>query len=139
MKFEEVLTVYVKIENSIDLKNDNGDSVVMIYFTGNAESKFFEGKVLPGGIDLQVIGRSGSRHTLSARYMLEGKDYTGEACKIFIENNGNIGKNLGGSLFRTYPRIITDSKALDFLNNDLLVGEGYPTQNGVKIIIYRAV
>ncbi|ACL75267.1 DUF3237 family protein [Ruminiclostridium cellulolyticum] len=139
MKLEEVLTVNIKIKNAIDLKNDNGDSVVMISFTGDVKSKYFEGKVLPGGIDTQVIGKSGDRHTLSARYMLEGKDYKGETCKIYIENNGNINNHLQGVLFRTYPKIITDSKALDFLNHDLLLGEGFPAEGGVKIIIYRTL
>ncbi len=139
MKFEQILTVNVKIESAIDLKNDNGDSVVMISFTGNAEGKYFEGQVLPGGIDTQIIGKSGDRHTLSARYMLEGKDYKGEPCKMFIENSGQMNKNLQGILFRTYPKIITDSKALDFLNHDILVGEGFPAEDGVKIVIYRAI
>ncbi len=139
MNFEQILTVNVKIESAMDLKNDSGDSVVMISFTGSAEGKYFEGQVLPGGIDTQIIGKSGDRHTLSARYMLEGKDYKGETCKMFIENNGDMNKNLKGVLFRTYPKIITDSKALDFMNNDLLVGEGYPAEDGVKIVIYRAI
>lgn len=139
MQFEEVLTVNVKIEGAVDLKNENGDSVVMICFTGDADSKYFKGKVLPGGVDTQVIGKSGSRHTLSARYMLEGKDYTGEPCKIYIENNGRFDKDPEGILFRTYPHLITDSKALDFLNHDIFVGEGYSAENGVKIIIYRAL
>jgi hypothetical protein len=139
MKLEEVLTVNVKIESAIDLKNDNGDSVVMISFTGNVKSKYFEGQVLPGGIDTQIIGKSGDRHNLSARYMFEGKDYKGETCRIFVENNGNMNKSLKDVLFRTYPKIITDSKALDFLNHDLLVGEGFPAEDGVKIIIYRTI
>ncbi len=62
-----------------------------------------------------------------------------EACKIFIENNGKFDKTPEGILFRTYPHLITDSKALDFLNHDLFAGEGYSAENGVKIIIYRAL
>ncbi len=139
MKFEEVLTINVKIESAIDMKNDNGDAVVMILFTGNAEGRYFEGEILPGGVDTQVIGKYGDRHTLSARYMLEGKDNEGESCKIYIENNGNINNRLQGLLFRTYPKIITNSKALDFLNHDVFVGEGYPAEGGVKIVIYRAI
>lgn len=139
MKFEEVLTVNVKIESAFDVKNENGDSAVMILFTGDVTGKYFEGKVLPGGVDTQIIGKSGYKHTLSARYILEGKDHTGENCRIFIENNGNFGNAPEGIMFRTYPRIITDSKALDFLNRDLLVGEGYPAENGVTIKIFRAL
>jgi len=139
MNFEEVLTVNVKIESAYDLKNDNGDSAVMILFTGNATGKYFEGNILPGGVDTQIIGKSGYKHTLSARYMIEGKDHTGENCRIFIENNGNFGNAPEGVLFRTYPKIITDSEALDFLNHALLVGEGYPAENGVIIKIFRAL
>ena len=137
MEFEEVLTVHVKIEKTIDMKSDNVDSVLMILFEGTADGKYFKGHVLSGGIDTQIIGKFGDRHTLSARYMLEGKDYTGESCKIFIENNGNLNEKSKDVLFRTYPKIITDSKALEFLNYDLLVGEGIGTESGVDIKIYR--
>lgn len=139
MKFEEVLTVHVKIEKTVEMKSDSVDDVLMIMFSGSADGKYFEGQVLPGGIDTQVIGKFGDRHTLSARYMLEGKDYTGESCKIFIENNGNFNRKYEDILFRTYPKIITNSKALDFLNNDILVGEGIGTESGVDIKIYRAL
>lgn len=139
MEFEEVLTVHVKIEKAIEMKSDNVDSVLMILFKGSADGKYFKGEVLPGGIDTQIIDKFGSRHTLSARYMLEGKDYTGENCKIFIENNGNFNEKAKDAPFRTYPKIITDSKALEFLNYDLLVGEGIGTESGVDIKIYRAV
>lgn len=139
MEFEEVLTVHVKIEKTIEMKSDNVDSVLMILFKGSAEGKYFKGDVLPGGIDTQIIGKFGDRHTLSARYMLEGKDYTGENCKIFIENNGNLNEKSKDISLRTYPKIITDSKALEFLNYDLLVGEALGTESGVEIKIYRAV
>ena len=94
LEFEEVLTVHVKIEKTIEMKSDNVDDVLMIMFNGSADGKYFKGEVLPGGIDTQIIGKFGDRHTLSARYMLEGKDYTGESCKIFIENNGNSNEKL---------------------------------------------
>ena len=81
MEFEEVLTVHVKIEKVIEMHSDNVDSVCMILFKGNVTGKYFEGDVLPGGVDTQIIGRFEDRHTLSARYMLEGKDYTGKVVK----------------------------------------------------------
>lgn len=139
MNFEEVLTVHVIIDNAIKLDNAHGDSAVMISFSGSVTGEYFQGTVLPGGIDTQIIVKSGVKHTLSARYMLEGKDYTGEACKIFIENNGDIHNKQNDYIFRTYPKIITDSKALDFLHYDLLVGEGVATDSGVDIKIYRAI
>lgn len=139
MEFEEVLTVHVEIEKTVEMHSDNVDSVLMILFKGSAAGKYFEGEVLPGGSDTQIISKCGDRHTLSARYMLKGKDYTGENCKIFIENNGNLNEKSKDVPFRTYPKIITDSKALKFLNYDLLVGEGFGTESGVDIKIYRAI
>ncbi|KNY27813.1 DUF3237 family protein [Pseudobacteroides cellulosolvens] len=139
MKFEEVFTVHVKPENAIKLNNDYGDTVVMIPFTGEVTGKYFEGNVLSGGVDTQIIGKDGNRNTLSARYMLEGKDYTGEPCKIYIENNGNIYEKRNNVLFRTCPKIITNSKVLECLIKDLLIGEGIETENGLDIKIYRAI
>ncbi|HEY9060540.1 MAG TPA: DUF3237 family protein [Pseudobacteroides sp.] len=139
MKFEEVFTVHIKPENCIKLNNDYEDMVVMIPFTGYVTGKYFEGKVLSGGVDTQIIGKHGDRHTLSARYMLEGKDYTGEPCKIYIENSGDIYEKRNNVLFRTCPKIITNSKALECLSKDLLIGEGIETENGLNIKIYRVV
>lgn len=139
MELEEVLTVHVQIEKSTELRNNDGDSVVMISFTGTVTGKYFEGTILDGGVDTQIIGRFGDRHSLSARYMLEGKDYTGQPCKIYIENNGDIHKELKTCLFRTSPKMITDSKVLSFLNGCVLVGEGHSTESGVDIKIFRAV
>jgi hypothetical protein len=139
MQMEEVLTVHVVIEKTINLQNNDGESVVMISFTGHATGKYFEGTVLDGGIDTQIIGQFGDRHSLSARYMLQGTDYTGQACEIYIENNGNINHELKGVLFRTSPKIITNSKALSSWNGGIFVGEGLPTDSGVDIRIYKAV
>ena len=139
LKLEEMFTVHVKIEKTIVLDSIDADSVVMISFTGHVTGEYFQGEVLEGGVDTQVISKSGDRHNLSARYMLQGKDYTGEVCQIYIENNGDAHKKWKDALFRTYPKIITNSKALSFLNEDLFVGEGLPTDLGVDIKIYRWV
>ncbi len=137
-QLEEVFIVHVAIEQAIDLKNEQGDSVVMITFKGHVDGKYFTGQVLEGGVDTQVIGQGGG-HTLSARYMLEGVDHAGESCKIYVENNGDARSHREGVLFRTHPRILTNSKALSFLHEDVLVGEGRPTEAGVDIAIYRWV
>ncbi|MFC4319897.1 DUF3237 family protein [Litchfieldia salsa] len=139
MEFEEVLTVHVQLEKTTELKSDDGDSVIMISFKGNATGKYFEGEILEGGIDTQIIGKLGDRHTLSARYMLEGKDYTGETCKMYIENNGNANSKLEDALFITSPKIITNSKALSYWNDLVLVGKGLPTETGLDIKIYKAI
>lgn len=134
---EEVLTVHVSIGKTVELRNDEGNAVVMIMFTGHANGKYFEGTVLDGGVDTQVIGKNGKPHTLSARYILQGKDYTGQDCEIYIENNGHFVQNAGDVMFRTTPKIITNSKALSFLNEAWLIGEGSPAASGVEIKIYR--
>lgn len=139
MNLEELFTVHVNIGETFELQNSEDDSVVMITFTGSVTGKYFEGIVLGGGVDTQIIGKNGDPHTLSARYMIQGTDYTGHSCKIYIENNGSIDKNLKTALFRTSPKMITDSKALSFLNSETLVGEGRPTESGVDIKIYRTL
>lgn len=139
MNWEKVFTVHVAIEKTVSLQNKNGDSVVMITFAGDVTGKYFNGIVLDGGVDTQIIGKFGDRHSLSARYMLQGTDYTGKTCEIYIENKGNMQQQkTNNRLFRTSPRIITNSEALDFLNGDVLVGEGIQTESGIDIIIYRA-
>ncbi|MGQ8872284.1 DUF3237 family protein [Paenibacillus sp. TSA_86.1] len=137
LEMEELFTVHVKIENSIELKNAAGESVVMITFAGHVTGNYFEGSVREGGVDTQIIGKEGARHSLSARYMLQGQDYTGQGCEIYIENNGYIGEAKDGSLFRTSPRVITNSHALSTLNVDALIGQGYPAVDGVDIKIFR--
>ncbi|MEO3945802.1 DUF3237 family protein [Gorillibacterium sp. CAU 1737] len=139
MEWEEALTVHVTIGHTSELRNSDGDSVVMISFGGRATGKYFEGDVLESGVDTQIIGASGGHHSLSARYMLRGQDYTGQDCELYIENNGRVPRHSEGPLFRTTPRVITNSRALSFLNDALLAGEGIPTESGVDIKIYRAL
>ncbi|WP_054939480.1 DUF3237 family protein [Paenibacillus ihuae] len=139
MQLEEVFTVHVTIGQTAELHREDGDSVVMISFTGNVTGKYFQGEVLEGGVDTQIIGKNGDRHSLSARYMLQGKDFTGEECQIYIENNGDARNKWKDALFRTHPKMITNSRALSFLNDDVYVAEGLPTELGVDIKIYRWV
>ena len=137
LDMEELFTVHVKIENSIKLQNTDGESVVMITFGGRVSGTYFEGNLLEGGVDTQIIGKAGGRHSLSARYMMQGVDHMGQSCENYIENNGYIGESNSGRLFRTSPRMITNSKALSFLNTDAFIGEGYSTADGVDIKIFK--
>ena len=133
---EEIIRIHVVTAKALHLNNEHGDSVVMIPFTGHATGTYFEGKVLDGGVDTQIIERNG-RHRLSARYMLRGTDHAGQECELYIENNGEIDPALTDVLFRTSPRIVTNSRALAFLNDSALIGEGVPAESGVEIRIYR--
>ena len=114
---EEILRVYVKIEESFGV-NGQKVNVNMLHFSGHAESKYFKGVILPHGIDLQR-GEVGQPMNLSARYILEGEDYKGNKCCLFIENNGS--NNDAGEMI-TKPIIVTDSKALAWMEDAELTG-----------------
>lgn len=104
-------------------------TVVMIPFTGVSDGPYFFGKTIGTGVDTQKIETDGS-FLLSARYMLEGKDCSGSACRIFIENQGN---EQGGFI----PRIVTDSPVLKAWESMELYSslEGIP--GGVMVRIFR--
>ena len=127
----EVLTVQVRIKEALEVKGGiNG--VTMILFDGECECDNFKGKILPGGVDTQRLGEDG-RVKLSARYIMEGVDYTGKSCRIFIENNGEIQSD--GRIV-TSPCILTDSDALKYLETATLTGTVEGTPDGVVIHIF---
>lgn len=140
MQLEEIMVVHVTVKgNEVNAFTGEAGGVVMIPFDATIDGKYFNGTVLPGGIDTQVFGPKGTSHTLSARYMATGKDYTGEECFVYIENNGVICNDVEGGYMRTTPKFVTNSKALDFLNKQLFVGKGEPEGEGVKITLYRVL
>lgn len=124
-----LMTVHVTIVDSC-MVNDGTNGVVMIPFTGYAEGDFFTGEIVGTGVDTQKIERN-QLISLSARYMLSGKDYTGKECKIFIENNGS-------SLDNCVPTIVTDSEALACWQQADLVSKVIPTEKGVLVQILDA-
>ena len=104
-------------------------AVVMVPFTGTTEGAYFCGKTVGAGVDTQRIGQDGKTR-LSARYMLEGQDAAGNACRIFIENQGGWEEGFT-------PRIVTDSPLLkDWETADLgATVEEIP--GGVLVRIFR--
>ncbi len=126
----EVLSIDVIIDDSHDVAGKVGNAR-MISFHGESNCDNFKGKILPGGVDTQKYYENGEK-TLSARYILDGKDFTGEHCRIFIENNGIIAED--GSI-TTKPVIFTDSEALKWLETANLMGSVEGTRNGVRISI----
>ena len=116
------------------LKGPAGE-VVMIPFGGTVQGEIFHGVVCPGGVDCQRVNLAGVRH-MSARYMLEGTDYTGEKCRIFVENNGYFTEMQ--MPFQTVPTFITDSKTLaPYLHRNKFRGEGHPREGGVCIRFFE--
>lgn len=126
MLLTEILTILISIMGMSHVEA-GGEAVNMIPFGGEAVGPYFQGKVLPGGVDTQMKGN------LSARYMLEGTDCDGQPCKIFIENNGKFGEPY------THPTILTDSKALSFLNGAELLGKLDGGADGLTIRISSVV
>ena len=131
---QEILTINVNLTDIYEVKGKSAEAV-MINFGGDAKSEFFEGVILPGGVDTQKEFYP-ERRTLSARYILEGKDMEGEKCRIFIENNGTADENK--FVHETTPRIITDSKALSWMETATLKGTLEPKEGGVIIHIFKA-
>jgi hypothetical protein len=127
-----IFEVFVEItENQVSYLKGPAGEVVMIPFAGTVKGELFNGRILPGGVDTQRVNQNGVRH-MSARYMLEGVDQNGEACRIFIDNNGWFeSKNMP---FRTIPTFFTDSKKLAaYLHSNKFRGEGHD-QNGQLVI-----
>ena len=127
-----VLSIEVDIDESYSVTGGNGN-VTMIRFHGKSECENFKGEVLPGGVDTQKeIG--GNARTLSARYILEGTDYKGNKCHIFIENNGTVEP---GKEMRTKPIILTDSTHLKWMETADLYGTVTGRAGGVLISFYQ--
>lgn len=125
---EEILKIYVKIEDDVQV-NGTTANIKMIWFTGYAKSKYFEGNILPGGVDLQSC-KQGERVHLSARYVMEGKDAEGNECRIYVENNGYTDEN--GEI-RTIPTVITDSKVLSWMETAKMEGS-VSSENDMVVI-----
>ena len=123
------LILNIDITGGEYLKTPAGD-VGMVFFGGSCGGELFTGNILGGGVDTQHF--SSEKSTLSARYMLEGTDFAGQKCRIFIENNAVIGEE------RTYPSVLTDSEALSWLNTEPLSGRMINGGEGLTVEIARA-
>ena len=130
---QEVLRIDVVLDQ-IETVEGAGGEITMILFHGTFSCELGSGRVLPGGVDTQVQ-RKGEEKSLSARYILEGKDEEQKPFRIFVENNG-ICKD--GEVLRTNPVIYTDAEELQWMEQEKLSGivEG-GEENKVQIRIYR--
>ena len=82
----EIFDILIFTDLFMEVKGKN-DTVKMIGFTGKCTGQYFNGEVLSGGVDTQFIDKNG-RASLSARYMMKGIDCKGNACSVFIQNEG---------------------------------------------------
>lgn len=130
----EILTIDVLLKEFNEVKGHKGEAL-MILFGGYCHSEIFDGVILNGGVDTQRQDEGSNIRTLSARYILQGKDFEGNECRIFIENNGT---SEGGN-FSTTPKILTDSEALKDLEETDLVGSISSTNEEGHIQIHICV
>lgn len=133
---EEICTILIHSDNSkrIELEHDFGKQG-MIPFSGEVSGPYFNGIVLPNGVDTQEVRLDGVKK-ISARYFIEIEDCE----KIFIENDGiaYIDED-NGVYFRTTPRFVTASKKYSWLNTNIFVGKGERKENGLELVFYRVL
>ena len=129
----------IKIEANgpaVHMAGENGE-VLMIPFKGSVDSEIFKGIVEPCGVDTQVVNAAYVRH-MSARYMLTGTDADGNACHIYVENNGWFDDLTKSMPFHTVPTFYTDSpKLAAYLHCNQFVGEGVDEADGLHIYFYE--
>ena len=131
---QEILRVNVSLDDFMEV-NGAGHSVCMAVFSGTADGPYFQGRILPHGVDTQLRA-DGKPMTLSARYILEGTDDKGKPCRIFIENNGT---GTSDPVIHTRPFLITDSTSLAWMEDVDLHGTVEGTADGVVIHILADV
>lgn len=133
---EKLLEINIHLTGFTQVKGKN-ETVNFINFDGYCSSDFFEGKVIEGGVDTQkyVEGKEGS---LSARYILDGKDGKGLPSKLFIENNGTV---FADGRIETVPHIVSDNEELEAIFSGNLFGKvltvDCPEHDKVLIEIYK--
>ncbi|PFO01408.1 hypothetical protein COJ85_16965 [Bacillus sp. AFS076308] len=105
--FEEVFSIFIEVDKPIVVGQDDvvGRRQLIPILSGEVIGNGFKGKVLPGGIDSQII-RPDGKCELSARYAIQLED----GASIYIENNG----------VRTVPAEYAEVvKAGDFIDPEL--------------------
>ena len=137
MEKKPVLDIKIEANGpAVHMQGENGE-VLMIPFKGSVDSEIFKGIVEPCGVDTQVVNAAHVRH-MSARYMLTGTDAEGNACHIYVENNGWFDDLHKSMPFHTVPAFLTDSPYLSAcLHRNQYVGEGIELEDGLHIRFYE--
>ena len=131
-----IFKVFAKPEDCSDMSCAWG-GVTFIPFTATVESALFTGNTVPGACDVQVENPAGSRN-MCAKYMFKGVDSAGNACHLFVENNGYLAEVMRNDpFFHAYPRFLTDSPVLgEYLSQQRFRSEVQGRDWGVEIRIY---
>jgi len=102
---------------------------------GTFEGRRIKGKVLPGGMDWQLIRGDGVTE-VEADYMIQAED----GALIHVYNHGIIVPHEGGAYVRTVPRFEAPVGPHDWLNKTVFLGTitpGGPELASVRIGIWR--
>ncbi|MCR3757636.1 DUF3237 domain-containing protein [Clostridium felsineum] len=148
MDYEEVFSITITVDTPILIGQDDivGRRQLIPIVSGTVSGNNFNGKVLPGGIDSQVI-RPDGKCELSARYAIELDDGN----KIYIENNGirtvpdeYIAAVKNGEFvdpnayyFRTIPTFETYSQKYKWLMNHIFVCYATRLPENVLLKFYK--
>ena len=124
---ELLLEIHVTCREAVSVEGGSR-KIVMVPFDGQAEGPLFTGRIVGTGVDTQTIENGGI--TLSARYMMEGKDAEGNPCRIFVENQGNRESGF-------HHMIVTDSALLREWETAELSATVEGAPGGVTVRIYR--
>lgn len=128
---EKIMEIEVALTGSQTVEGQ-AYKICMLPFTGVARGRYFTGRTVGEGVDTQKISKTG-KVLLSARYLLEGTDYQGNSCRVFVENNGC--EENGTIICR--PQIVTDSLVLKEWETADLCAQVEGAENGVLVSIYR--
>lgn len=125
---KELMEIIIHCQSGVYVQGKH-KGICMIPFTGETSGPWFQGKVIGIGTDTQQV-MDGKITQLSARYMLEGVDYAGQKCRVFVENTGT-------DLENCHPNIVTDSVALAAWEEKTLAAWVEGWEDGVKVHIYE--
>ena len=108
-----IMTIHVIFDKAeINTLQGPWGGVTFIPFEASVESSLFTGKTLPGAADVQTENRAGVRH-LCAKYMFDGKDGSGNPCRLFVQNDGYLTPaNRNEPVIGAQPFFLTDSREL---------------------------
>lgn len=123
-----MLSIDVECHEGLSVKGRDTE-ILMIPFSGNAFGDYFNGVIIGTGVDTQKFDVKSKEASLSARYMLQGTDKEGNACRIFIENSRHDKEGW-------HPMIVTDSKCLCEWERMNMIATVDGTEKGVLVRIY---
>lgn len=148
--YEEVFSIKIVVDKPIVVGQDDkiGRRQLIPILSGEVIGNGFKGKVLPGGIDSQII-RPDGKCELSARYAIEL--YNGAT--IYIENNGirtvpeeyvedvKSGKFVDPEVyyFRTVPSFETFDEKYKWMMNCMFICHAVRLPESVELKFFKVL